>query len=169
MGLISGLLRFLRIQKVSVLASGIGGVVFLNSLAKQPDIYGKTHFIFNIDQPAKKGAFVNIGDLEEVLRHHTVQLWFGFKDSETYDRRSDGSPQKANDVVSKLATRLTAERMRMTMVQSMNKPYDEVLMTENLGDNATDMRIGGQTVLAWSRKTLDAIALYYELEPGTRQ
>merc|ERR1712226_993116 len=78
-------------------------------------------------------------------------------------------PQKANDVVSKLATRLSAERMRMTIVQSMNKPYDEVLLTENLGDNADDLRIGGQTVLAWSRKTLDAIALYLELEPGTRQ
>jgi hypothetical protein len=135
-------------------------------------MFSGTHFIFNIDQPKGKGNFINVMDLEEVLRARTIQLWFAFRDDAKYDRySSDSSATKAFDVVSKLQARLAAG---LKKGKENKKTYDEILLSNNLNVNADqpsvgDLKIGVHRILVFSRRCLDSISIFLELAPGTRQ
>lgn len=165
-----GLLKFLRIKEVSVVSRGIGGAVFLEALAKAPELFARTHFVYNMDIPPGKGFQLPIFELEEVLRKREVQLWFAFKDDEDYDRFMDGTPQKAYDSVQKIQSRLTGERQRSKRVLH----YDEVLITENLNANPNnqhvqDLKMSIYTILVYSTSLLESIAFFLEIAPGTKQ
>jgi len=167
---IRGLLKFLCVKQVSVVSRGIGGAVFLEALAKAPELFARTHFVYNMDIPPGKGVHLPIFELEEVLRKREVQLWFAFKDDEVYDRFTDGTAQKAYDAVQKIQARLLGERQRSKRVLH----YDEVLITENLNDNPANshvqqLSLSIYTILVFSSALLDSVALFLEIAPGTHQ
>jgi hypothetical protein len=168
--LLSGLLKFLCIKQASVVCRGIGGAVFLEALAKSPDLFCRTHFIYNMDMPAGKGVHLPVFELEEVLRKRELQLWFAFRDDQTYDRFVDGTPQKAYDAVQKLQARLVGERQRGR--RELN--YDEILITENLNANPhlphlQQISINIYTILVFSTPLLQSVAFLLKVAPGTHQ
>lgn len=167
---IRGLLKFLCVKQVSVVSRGIGGAVFLEALAKAPELFARTHFIYNMDLPAGKGVHLPIFELEEVLRKRELQLWFGFKDDEAYDRFVDGSPQRAYDAVQKIQARLVGERQRGRRTLT----YDEVLITENLNANPNKQHVQSlelsiYTILVFSSAMLESISFFLEIALGTHQ
>lgn len=167
---IRGLLKYLCIKQASVVARGIGGAVFLEALAKAPELFGRTHFVYNADIPPGKGYNLPIFEIEEVLRTREIQLWFAFKDDEAYDRGADGSPMKAYDAIQKIQARLLGERQR----SKRELHYDEVLITENLNVNPIMMHVRHlelsiYKILVFSNDLLESIGLFLQLAPGTRQ
>mmetsp|Transcript_115186 Transcript_115186/g.215711 ORF Transcript_115186/g.215711 Transcript_115186/m.215711 type:complete len:589 (-) Transcript_115186:109-1875(-) len=165
------LLRSYCLKHVSVLACGLGGAVFLEALAKSPDLFGSTHLVYNMDLPVFKGFNLSIADLEDILRVKELQLWFAYVDNEeTYDRFKDGSPQRAYDGVAKLQARLQGERRR----GRRQLPYDELLITENLNMDPKrpliDVReVGLYSLLVFSEPLLVSMAHFLESVPCGRQ
>jgi len=158
------------VKQVSVVSRGIGGAVFLEALAKAPELFARTHFIYNADIPPGKGYQLPIFEIEEVLRKREVQLWFAFKDDEVYDRFADGTPMKAYDAIQKIQARLLGERQRSKRVLH----YDEVLITENLNlnpmmQNVQHLNLSIYKILVFSNELLESIGLFLQLAPGTRQ
>jgi len=172
---IRGLLKYLCVKQVSVVSRGIGGAVFLEALAKAPELFARTHYVYNVDIPPGKGYQLPIFEIEEVLRNREVQLWFAFKDDETetvggYDRGVDGSPMRAYDSIQKIQARLLGERQRSKRVLH----YDEVLITENLNvslimPNVQCLDLSIYKILVFSNELLESIGLFMQLAPGTRQ
>jgi len=168
--IIRGLLKFLCIKQVAVISRGIGGAVFLEALSKAPDLFTRTHMIYNMDMPKGKGVQLPIFELEEVLRKRELQLWFAFRDDEKYDRSIDGTPMKSYDAIQKLQARLVGERQRGRRVLN----YDEVLITEKLNENprlehANELNLSIFPILAFSNQFLESIAFFLEIAPGTHQ
>jgi hypothetical protein len=169
--LIVGLLRFLCIKKVGCVSCGVGGAVFMEALTKAPRLFSRTHLIYNMDMPKGKGVHLPIFELEEALRNNELQLWFAYKDEEgVYDRFVEGTPQKAYDAVQKLQARLIGERQRNKTI----KPFDEVLITENLNQNphhghSNTCFISVYPILVFSQEFLESASYFLKVAPGTHQ
>lgn len=180
------LLRSYCLQHVSVLACGLGGAVFLEAMAKAPDLFGSTHLIYNMDLPSFKGPKpkqgqrrnqkqdqfnLSIADLEDILRVKELQLWLTYLDNEeTFDRFKDGSPMRAYDAMTKLQARLQGERER----GRRSLPYDELLITENLNINPVrplidERQMGLNNLLVFSEPFLVSMANFLESVPCGRQ
>lgn len=170
--LIRAILRFFCVKHVSVVARGVGGAVFLEALAKAPDLFGRTHFVYNLDMPPGKSVQLPVFDLEEVLRKNEMQLWFAFRDDDKYDRHEPNTgPNKAYDAIQKMQQRLLGERQRGGG-RAIN--YDEVLITENLNQsarspNVNQVKIGPNPILVFSSQLLESLSRYLEIAPGARQ
>lgn len=145
--------------------------MFIEALVKSPDLFARTHIIYNMDIPDKK-TNLPLFELEEVLRGRELQLWFAFKDDENYDRFTDGTPMKAYDAVQKLQARMAGERQRAKSSRKLN--YDELLISENLNANpksphVQDLALSVYTLLVFSTAFLESICFFLEVAPGTKQ
>eukprot|EP00927_Polykrikos_kofoidii_P079297 TRINITY_DN76088_c0_g1_i1.p1 TRINITY_DN76088_c0_g1~~TRINITY_DN76088_c0_g1_i1.p1 ORF type:complete len:526 (+),score=68.27 TRINITY_DN76088_c0_g1_i1:112-1689(+) len=168
--IIAGLLKRLSIEKVSVLACGSGGGVFLMALSRIPHLFGRTHFIYNIDLPKMQTIPFDLMEIEEQLRTRNLQLWFGFCDEEgVYDRWTDGMPLLVFDALSKVQARLEGERLRGRRFLR----YDEVLITDKLNkpkfQHVSRIKLGLDKVFAFSNELLGSLHKFLELPPSATQ
>jgi len=164
-----GALRFLCVDSVSVLACGNGGAIFLEALGQSRKVFGRTHFVYNIDcPPGTRKAQFPVFQLEEHLRESDLQLWFGYNDEEdNYNRYVDGTPRKSFEAISGMQARLEGERKRGKRGQE----YDEVLITERLNEkdiNAERLVVGKNTLFVFSEGLLKSIARFFEHSPSTK-
>lgn len=169
-GIIKGILRHLQIVHISVLACGMGGAIFLEALAQSPELFGRTHVVYNLDLPPVLGAEIPVSVLEEYLRDHELQLWFPYSDDPPhFDRQVDGTPAKAFEQVSKLQVRLEGERAR----GRRSLPYDEMLITDRLNNpvvsHASRVQIGDMACISCSKAFLDSLTRFLQTAPAARQ
>lgn len=169
-GIIQGILKHLQIVRISTLACGIGGSIFLEALARSPELFGRTHVIYNLDLPPVLGAEIPVSVLEEYLRDHELQLWFPYSDDPPhFDRQVDGTPAKAFEQISKLQVRLEGERAR----GRRSLPYDEMLITDRLNNpvvsHAARVQIGISACISCSNAFLASLTRFLQTAPAARQ
>eukprot|EP00929_Paragymnodinium_shiwhaense_P101771 TRINITY_DN6493_c0_g1_i1.p1 TRINITY_DN6493_c0_g1~~TRINITY_DN6493_c0_g1_i1.p1 ORF type:complete len:620 (+),score=175.75 TRINITY_DN6493_c0_g1_i1:71-1930(+) len=168
--IIAGAMRMMQVDRVSVVASGAGGSVFLNTLTQHPTLFGRTHFCYNLSLPQMKSLPYDLPGLENVLRKGNHQLWFGFHNEEDfYDRFAEGMPSLCYDAVTKAQTRLEGERRR----GRRNLAFDEVLITEdvNLLDSGrvSHVKFGMDNLYCFSEEMLGAVQSFLEQSPNATQ
>lgn len=171
--ILRGVLRFMSIKQVAVIAYGLGGAVFLEALVNAPELFGPTHVVHNMDLPPSKRTTVPVTDLEDLFRSRELQIWFTYCDDEgAFDRYTDGSQQRAYDTVVKLQARMKIERRH----SKRRLDYDEILITENLNEpmkplqrHLETFKTGIYTVLAFSDPFLLAVSSYLEGSPTEQQ
>eukprot|EP00401_Gymnodinium_catenatum_P029865 CAMPEP_0117525168 /NCGR_PEP_ID=MMETSP0784-20121206/35627_1 /TAXON_ID=39447 /ORGANISM="" /LENGTH=461 /DNA_ID=CAMNT_0005321349 /DNA_START=183 /DNA_END=1565 /DNA_ORIENTATION=- len=174
--IIKTVVKFFYVTSVSVLTCGIGGSVFLMSLARFPECFSNKHFLFNLDLPTMKNMVYDLPEIEEVLRTRTMQLWLAYNDEEDiYNHMHDTMPAKAYDAMSKVQTRLEGERRRT----GSTRKFDEILFTESLNlprlsvkpkvERVKRIKLGLNTVFAFSDALLVAVSSYMQIPPSLTQ
>lgn len=183
-----GVLRFLAVKAVHVLACGVGGSIFMEMLGQGPSCLAKTHFIYNMDFPkGSKQAPFDVNQLEDSLRDNPVQMWFAYCDTpededadepdpepKGYNRRVDGTPRRAYEVVNQIAARLQGERRRAGKGDDKGVVvnFDEVLITEklNLGrrECIREEELGRTTCVVASQVLLISLFTYFAQPPTAR-
>jgi len=171
--IIYDVLGFLCIKKVSVVACGAGGSLFLQALVQSPSTFGQTHFIYNLDAPeAIRGSPFSIPSLEEILIEGKIQVWLGYTTEEGIfnHKYGDAMPARAYEAVSKLQTRLDGAKRR----GRRSTPFDELLITDDLNANPKKshverVNIGRNVLLAFSPELLDSLVWFLKHAPQVFQ
>lgn len=168
--LIAGVLRFLCVKSVCAVACGVGGTLFLEMLPMFPELFGRTHVVYNLNCPPMPVIPFEVLRIEELLRKDALQLWFAYQDEPPeYDRISEGMPYQTYEVVYKMQARLENERRR----GRRSLEYDEVLISETVNQprvtHISHVRIGKHELHVFSDEFLNSIVRYLNLKPGARQ
>lgn len=164
---IDRVLEFLNVKSVSGLACGVGGTVLLSALVHNPELFGKTHFIYNLDMPNGSRDFpFDLHSLEMILKQREVQLWFAYMDDPPkYDRLMDGTAAKAYEHLSKLQARLQGERRR----GRRELHYDEIIFTEKMNPpkdpRIEKVQFDKHTLLVFSDALLESAARFFHVAP----
>lgn len=126
----NGVLDFMSVCEVCTLACGNGGALLFETIAQHRQLFGNSHFVFNLNcPPGTKKAQFPIVKLEEHLRGGSLQFWFGFQDEEgVYSRYEPGTAKRSYEAITGMQTRLEGQRRRGRRLLD----YDEVLVTETL-------------------------------------
>jgi len=169
--ILAGALKFMNIDKLSVLATGTGGGVFLMTLTQCPELFGKTHFIYNVSIPKMKGVPFDLPEIEEMLRSQALQIWFAFNEEDgIYDRHDSNTMEgKAYDALTKMQTRLLGERQR----GRRSLPYDEVLTTDALNlpksTRVKRIKMGLNNIFAFSEELNSCLKMFFKDPPQALQ
>lgn len=169
--LLLGLLRFLKVPKVNVLARGVGGAVFIKALTWAPERFCKMHMVYNMDFPKSANALFPGATLMSILSHNLIQIWFTYCDDEFCNRSDPTSSAQA--VYSQLATlqgKLRLERK----VNKVHRAYDEVVFTENLNPNAqtcfvNETKVGVHSSTLFSKELLKSMERFIVSVPSADQ
>jgi len=70
-----------------VLSRGLGGAVFLQALTKDPDVFGDTHFVYNIEYPRGHGVLYDPDTVHKTFSGESKQLWLTYDISSQIERK----------------------------------------------------------------------------------
>jgi hypothetical protein len=124
----------MKLARPHVLAQGIGGAVFLQALAVDPDVFGETHMVYNMDYPRGNGAVFDSEAFEKQLRWDATQVWFTYSEfADAASNKDEEDVTSAHDFHVKLTEiQKRLQDARMAKKQRDKKPFDELLITKNL-------------------------------------
>jgi hypothetical protein len=159
-GLLLNLIEQLQLRGPNVLATGVGGAVFLRAMTADPDAFGATHLVHSMSFPEVKGAGFDDAQFGESILYQTAQVWLSYQDLAPVANQASDRSATVHGQLAQWQKRL----------QQGRKTFDEILISEGLGSShVSSLSVSEHSVFMFSDQFLGSMERYFSNAPNSRQ